>query len=50
MKAVLVSEPGGPEKLQLVEVPDPTPGPGEVAIEIHASALNRADLLQRRGL
>ncbi len=50
MKAVLVSEPGGPEKLELVELPDPTPGPAEVAIEIHASALNRADLLQRRGL
>jgi len=50
VKAVLVSEPGGPEKLELVELPDPTPGPGEIAIEIHASALNRADLLQRRGL
>lgn len=49
MKAVVVSEPGGPEKLQLVDVPDPTPGPGEIAIEIHAAALNRADLLQRRG-
>ena len=50
MKAVLVSEPGGPEKLELVEVPDPVPGSGEVAIDIHTSALNRADLLQRRGL
>ncbi len=50
MKAVVVSEPGGPEKLQLVELPDPVPGSGEIAIEIHASALNRADLLQRRGL
>lgn len=50
MKAVLVSEPGGPEKLRLVDVPDPSPGPGEIAIEIHAAALNRADLLQRRGL
>ncbi|HYQ41474.1 MAG TPA: NAD(P)H-quinone oxidoreductase [Polyangiaceae bacterium] len=49
MKAVLVSEPGGPEKLRLVDVPDPVPGSGEVAIEIHATALNRADLLQRRG-
>ena len=49
MKAVVVSEPGGPEKLQLVDLPDPVPGPGQVAIEIHASALNRADLLQRRG-
>ncbi|HET7542177.1 MAG TPA: NAD(P)H-quinone oxidoreductase [Polyangiaceae bacterium] len=50
MKAVLVSEPGGPEKLVLSELPDPVPGVAEVAIEIHASALNRADLLQRRGL
>ena len=50
MKAVVVSEPGGPEKLRLVELPDPAPGSGEIAIEIHASALNRADLLQRRGL
>jgi putative PIG3 family NAD(P)H quinone oxidoreductase len=33
-----------------VEVPDPSPGPAEVVIEIHATALNRADLLQRRGL
>lgn len=50
MKAVLVSEPGGPEKLQLVDVPDPVATGAEVAIDIHASALNRADLLQRRGL
>jgi putative PIG3 family NAD(P)H quinone oxidoreductase len=49
VKAVLVSQPGGPEKLELVELPDPVPGPGEVAIDIYASALNRADLLQRRG-
>jgi tumor protein p53-inducible protein 3 len=50
VKAVIVSEPGGPEKLQLVEVPAPEPGTGEIAIDVHASALNRADLLQRRGL
>jgi tumor protein p53-inducible protein 3 len=50
VRAVLVSRPGGPEQLELVDVPDPTPGPAEVALEIHASALNRADLLQRRGL
>jgi putative PIG3 family NAD(P)H quinone oxidoreductase len=50
VKAVRVSEPGGPERLQLVDEPDPVPGPGEIAIDIHASALNRADLLQRRGL
>jgi tumor protein p53-inducible protein 3 len=50
MKAVRVSEPGGPEKLQLEDVPDPRPGESEIALEVHASALNRADLLQRRGL
>jgi len=50
VKAVLVSEPGGTEQLKLVELPEPEPGPGEIAIDIHASALNRADLLQRRGL
>ena len=49
MKAVVVSEPGGPEKLQLVELADAAPGSAEIAIDIHASALNRADLLQRRG-
>jgi putative PIG3 family NAD(P)H quinone oxidoreductase len=50
VKAVVVSAPGGPDKLELVELPDPTPGTSEIAIDIHASALNRADLLQRRGL
>ena len=50
MKAVRVPEPGGPEQLRLLDVPDPEPGAAEVAIEIHAAALNRADLLQRRGL
>jgi len=50
MKAVRVSEPGGPEKLEIADAPDPVPGPTEVVIEVHASGLNRADLLQRRGL
>ncbi|MEP7051230.1 MAG: NAD(P)H-quinone oxidoreductase [Pseudomonadota bacterium] len=50
MKAVVVREPGGPDKLQIVELPSPTPGRAEIAIDVHASALNRADLLQRRGL
>jgi putative PIG3 family NAD(P)H quinone oxidoreductase len=49
MRAVTISEPGGPEKLQWTEVPDPQPGPGEVLIDIAASAVNRADVLQRRG-
>lgn len=50
MLAVIVSEPGGPERLELREVPDPKPSSHDVVIRVHASALNRADLLQRRGL
>jgi putative PIG3 family NAD(P)H quinone oxidoreductase len=50
MRAVTVSEPGGPEVLALSELPDPEPGPGEVVIDVAASAVNRADLLQRQGL
>lgn len=49
MYAVTVPEPGGPDALVWAEVPDPTPGPGEVVIEVAASAVNRADLLQRAG-
>jgi tumor protein p53-inducible protein 3 len=50
MKAILITEPGGSEKLALAEVPDPSPGEGQIAIDVHATALNRADLLQRRGV
>ena len=50
MKAVRVLEPGGPEQLALADAPTPEPGVGEIAIDVHATALNRADLLQRRGL
>ena len=49
MRAVVVSEPGGPDVLTWGEVPDPEAGPGEVLIEVAASAVNRADLLQRQG-
>ncbi|QSB14396.1 NAD(P)H-quinone oxidoreductase [Natronosporangium hydrolyticum] len=49
MYAVTIDEPGGPEALRWTEVPDPVPGPGEVLIEVAASAVNRADLLQRAG-
>jgi putative PIG3 family NAD(P)H quinone oxidoreductase len=49
MHAVTITRPGGPEVLAWTEVPDPRPGPGEVVIEVHASAVNRADLLQRAG-
>ncbi|MEW5927080.1 MAG: NAD(P)H-quinone oxidoreductase [Gemmatimonadota bacterium] len=49
MRAVVIARPGGPEVLQLAERPLPEPGPGEIRVRVHASALNRADLLQRRG-
>ncbi|XP_005044443.1 PREDICTED: quinone oxidoreductase PIG3-like [Ficedula albicollis] len=41
--------PGGPENLCMKEVMKPDPGEGEVLVKVSASALNRADLLQRRG-
>jgi tumor protein p53-inducible protein 3 len=49
MKAIVFRAPGGPEVLELREVPDPVPGEREVVIDVRATALNRADLLQRRG-
>lgn len=49
MRAVTVTEPGGPEVLTISELPDPEPGPGEVLLDIAATAVNRADLLQRQG-
>lgn len=49
MRAVTAPEPGGPEALVLSDLPDPEPGPGEVLVEVAATAVNRADLLQRQG-
>ncbi|SEC01319.1 putative NAD(P)H quinone oxidoreductase, PIG3 family [Streptomyces sp. 2224.1] len=49
MRAITIPEPGGPEALVWAEVPDPQPAEGEVLIEVVASAVNRADLLQRQG-
>jgi putative PIG3 family NAD(P)H quinone oxidoreductase len=49
MRAVTVTEPGGPEVLVWTEVPDPVCGPGEVIVDVAATAVNRADLLQRQG-
>ncbi len=49
MRAIVVREPGGPEQLELRQVPDPELGEHRVLIDVKASALNRADLLQRRG-
>ncbi|GAW51093.1 MULTISPECIES: NAD(P)H-quinone oxidoreductase [unclassified Nocardioides] len=50
MRAVIADGAGGPEVLSVGELPDPTPGPGEVVLDVVAAGLNRADLLQRQGL
>ncbi|XP_020220291.1 quinone oxidoreductase PIG3 [Cajanus cajan] len=49
MKAIVISSPGGPEVLQLREVEDPQLRDDEVLIQVHATALNRADTFQRKG-
>ncbi|GAA1152015.1 NAD(P)H-quinone oxidoreductase [Streptomyces hebeiensis] len=49
MYAITIPEPGGPDALVWAEVPDPVPGEGEVLVEVVASAVNRADVLQRQG-
>lgn len=50
MRAVIVETPGEGSVLRLAEVPEPTPGPGQLLLSVRATAVNRADLLQRRGL
>ncbi len=49
MRAVVIAEPGGPEVLEVREVPDPVPAEGEVVITTVAAGVNRADLSQRLG-
>ena len=49
MRAVIVSEPGGPDALTVADLPDPEPGSGEVLVRVAATAVNRADTLQRQG-
>src|SRR6516162_7230542 len=49
MRAVVIREPGGPEVLELRDVPSPEPSRGEVRVRVRATAVNRADLLQRLG-
>ena len=49
MHAITIRQPGGPEVLEWAETPDPTAGPGEVLLDVAATAVNRADLLQRQG-
>ncbi len=49
MKAIEITQPGGPDVLKTVERPVPTPGPGEVLIKVTAAGVNRPDVLQRQG-
>src|SRR6202046_5144346 len=49
MKAIRVKEFGGPEKLQLEEVPDPKAGPGQVVVKIEAAGVNPVDVYMRAG-
>ncbi|MGH7436129.1 MAG: NAD(P)H-quinone oxidoreductase [Polyangiaceae bacterium] len=50
MRAIVIRRPGGPEVLELVDVPSPEPSRGEVRVRVRATAVNRADLLQRMGV
>ncbi|MBX5435896.1 MAG: NAD(P)H-quinone oxidoreductase [Alicyclobacillaceae bacterium] len=50
MKAVVMARFGGPDVLSLGDYPDPVPGPQDLLVRVRATALNRADLMQRRGL
>src|SRR5438128_4966520 len=49
MRAIVIKAPGGPEVLELGEVPDPRPGEGGLLVRVRAAGVNRADLLQRMG-
>jgi len=49
MRAIEIHTPGPPEVLQLVDRPDPVPGPGDVLIDVVAAGVNRPDLMQRQG-
>jgi NADPH:quinone reductase-like Zn-dependent oxidoreductase len=50
MRALVITEPGGPEVLKIEERPDPQPGPGEVRVKVRAAGINFADVLARMGL
>ena len=49
MRAAVIKEPGAPEVFEIQEIEDPIAGPDEVLVSVAATALNRADLLQRLG-
>lgn len=49
MKGVIVNNPGGPEQLEITDLPSPQPQAGELLIEVHAAAVNRTDIVMREG-
>ena len=49
MRAIVITKPGGPEVLELRDVEMPEPGPGQVRVRVRATAVNRADVMQRLG-
>ncbi|HVM13340.1 MAG TPA: NAD(P)H-quinone oxidoreductase [Egibacteraceae bacterium] len=49
MKAVVAPEPGGPEALHVLDAPEPRPGPEDLLVAVEATAVNRGDVMQRRG-
>jgi len=49
MKAIYLTEQGGPEKFIYGDLPDPTPAPDEVVVRVHAAAVNRRDTFEREG-
>jgi NADPH:quinone reductase len=50
MRTVISHTYGGPEVLEVAEIPTPTPGPGQVLVAVRAAALNPVDLAMRQGL
>ncbi|WP_439381328.1 quinone oxidoreductase family protein [Amycolatopsis lexingtonensis] len=50
MRAIGLTEFGGPEVLRVIDLPDPVPGPGEVRVRVHAAAVNPTDTMLRAGV
>jgi NADPH2:quinone reductase len=49
MKAIEISQPGGPDVLRISELPMPQPAAGQLLVKVHAAGVNRPDILQRQG-
>lgn len=49
MKAVIVKKPGGPDQLEIANLPIPEPKQGELLVRVHAAAVNRTDIITREG-